>query len=320
MLRPAVALQRLRPAVAPPPPSALLRSQFSPFLLAQRQVRSAAAAQAHKKQPKKGRPNAKPIKGHAGAVEAAETARVQELVKRWADMRRLSEVKKDEARLASLRKETLAALPHMQGTELTRVAHAAAAASIGRSTLSFTEPLWLQFWHELAAAMRPVLALPETDPRNNLQPRDLGNLAWSFAEAKVAAPSLFAALATRLTPNVGKLRPREVCSAAWAFAMLGEQAPLLFEALGEAASERLAEFRPAEVAALMWAFAASDHARTALFSRPYFGLFLEHLVFTESDLSQLHQFALWADSRCAPTCVTCVTCVARVTCGTSVAA
>ena len=311
------ALQRLlRPvaAAAPPHTTVLLRSQFSPFLQAQRQART-AAAQPQKNQSKARRSNAKAGRsdakagrsdakaGRAATAKAAEMAALVEaddLVKLWADARKFSEIKQDEVQLASLREKTAAALPRMKGTGITRVSHTAANASLGRSSLSFMEPRWLGFWREIDSAVQPVLALPEQDRRNNFKPRDLVSLAWSFAEARVAAPSLFAALATKLTPSVGELRPRDVATTAWAFAMLGEQAPLLFEALGETASERLVEFRPAEIAALMWAFAAADHARSALFSRSDFGLFLEHSVFTESDLSQLHQWALWAEDRCAP--------------------
>ena len=281
MLRPRSAIL-LRPA-----PCVLVRQQPCLQLLQQQHRLTSQSAFKRKKRPAQ-------KSGRKGSSEGV----VDNLITRWYDTEKLSQIKQDETSLAALRKETIAAFPKLPIKSLARVGQASLRAGFGRSSVqSHLDMRWLDFWSALDAAAQQQLALPEGSAKDNVEPQDLVSLACSFADARYAAPEVLNAIAPRITGVLDDMRPRDISYTTKAFATLGVQAPLLFEAAGATAEARLDSFRPSDCTALLWSFAAADHARSTLFVQPELQQKLEHAELQEAELGQLHQWALWAEHR-----------------------
>jgi hypothetical protein len=100
---------------------------------------------------------------------------------------------------------------------------------------------------------------------HEFKPQELANMAWAFATAGVAAPTLFTAVAEGAVPRMHEFKPQELSNMAWAFAKADHAATALFDSVDKAAAPLLHEFKPQELANTAWAFAAAGHAAPAFF-------------------------------------------------------
>ena len=109
----------------------------------------------------------------------------------------------------------------------------------------------------------PGAAIPARAWSDEFAPQNLSNMAWAYATAMHASPSLFAALAAEAAERVEELNSQDLANMAWAFAVF------------------------------------DDTSGTRLFSLPEFA---EHCdesssEFTSASLAQLHQWELWRNER-----------------------
>ena len=90
-------------------------------------------------------------------------------------------------------------------------------------------------------------------------------LAWAFAKAGHAAPSLLDAISAEAVKRVREFNSQELSNTAWAYATTGHWAPELLEVISAEAVARVREFTPQALSNTAWAFATAKQRQPALF-------------------------------------------------------
>ena len=93
-------------------------------------------------------------------------------------------------------------------------------------------------------------AAEETD---DVAPRHLATLMWSFATLGEKNDKLAAAIARAARRNLALFSPRDLANTAWGYATLGIAAPRLLPQLAQAGADRLGEFSAQECSQFLWA-------------------------------------------------------------------
>ena len=100
---------------------------------------------------------------------------------------------------------------------------------------------------------------------NELNPKGIASLAWSFATLDVFHSPLLGALADASEGRWDEFNARSLASMAWAFAKAREDRPHLFESVTNAAIARRDEFEPQSISMLLWACSDVGHLDQRLF-------------------------------------------------------
>jgi hypothetical protein len=96
-------------------------------------------------------------------------------------------------------------------------------------------------------------------------PRHLAHACWAVAKLKVAAPTLFKAVAAEARSQMWHFNPQNLANTAWAFATAGISSPRLFEAIAAEAPAQMRRFKPQELTNTAWAFATAGISSPRLF-------------------------------------------------------
>ena len=188
----------------------------------------------------------------------------------------------------SLQRKTIEVLPQMNSGELAKLA-AAMAANGPLPSLSDTYE---------------AVQHTATSRAANTSPAALVDMAHSFAEGERRgmrrAPQLFDAIGRSAAgQGLGSLEPRDVSKLVHAFSSVGHRSsPSIFEAAGATALSRFHAFGPGDASMLLWCMAVADSAHEELFESRTFSNFIASATaagtWNDIQLSQLHQFLLWA--------------------------
>lgn len=172
----------------------------------------------------------------------------------------------NQAALEPARMQTLGSLSMLSPIDLAHTAHGAASARVGQ------HPPWDVWWQELGRTIVPTV--------DRLPTRNLKDVVWSFAAARVRAPELFRAVKHEVRRrDLKHVHPSVAAHMAWSFATVGHAAPNFLKSLLAVAEPRLQELSPHELAALC------DAVRRAKIRAPhFFSALAEH---TPSRLAEL---------------------------------
>jgi hypothetical protein len=98
-------------------------------------------------------------------------------------------------------------------------------------------------------------------------------------------------------PQLHNFNEQNLSNTAWAYATAGHASPDLFEAVAQAALPQLRNFNSQNLSNTAWAFAVADAPSGMLFSESEFAELCTTAAFSDGELSQLHQWALWIEER-----------------------
>ncbi len=142
---------------------------------------------------------------------------------------------------------------------------------ISRSSSTFPPDMTVGIAHSYASvgcrnpALFKYLLNISVNKLEELEPKEVASLAWSFATMEFFDRKFFGALADSCDGRWNEFDAASLATLAWAYATAMEDRPELFEGIKDAAVDRVDDFSAQGISMLLWACATAGYSDQKLF-------------------------------------------------------